>query len=99
MAGKLMTTYFFAYDLSNQLWLSMAGKFMTTYFFAKNMSNQLWLSIAGYLSYLSSTYKFISSFISQKKYAGQKLNTGFRFYPTSETEHYQFMRLHEFIVK
>ena len=25
--------------------------------------------------------------------------TGFRFYPTSETEHYQFMRLHEFIVK
>ena len=28
-----------------------------------------------------------------------KLMTGFRFYPTSETEHYQFMRLHEFIVK
>ena len=25
--------------------------------------------------------------------------TGFRFYTTSETEHYQFMRLHEFIVK
>ena len=25
--------------------------------------------------------------------------TVFRFYPTSETEHYQFMRLHEFIVK
>ena len=25
--------------------------------------------------------------------------TGFRFYPTSETEHYQFMILHEFIVK
>ena len=28
-----------------------------------------------------------------------KCMTGFRFYPTSETEHYQFMRLHEFIVK
>ena len=31
MAGKFMTTYFFAYNLSNQLWLRMAGKFMTTY--------------------------------------------------------------------
>ena len=28
-----------------------------------------------------------------------KSMTGFRFHPTSETEHYQFMRLHEFIVK
>ena len=28
-----------------------------------------------------------------------KCMTGFRFYPTSETEHYQFMRLQEFIVK
>ena len=28
-----------------------------------------------------------------------KWMTGFKFYPTSETEHYQFMRLHEFIVK
>ena len=28
-----------------------------------------------------------------------KWMTGFRFYSTSETEHYQFMRLHEFIVK
>ena len=28
-----------------------------------------------------------------------KWMTGFRFYPTSEIEHYQFMRLHEFIVK
>ena len=28
-----------------------------------------------------------------------KWMTGFIFYPTSETEHYQFMRLHEFIVK
>ena len=27
-----------------------------------------------------------------------KWMTGFRFYPTSETEHYQFMRLHKFIV-
>ena len=25
--------------------------------------------------------------------------TGFRFYPTSKTEYYQFMRLHEFFVK
>ena len=99
IAGKFMTTYWFAYDLSNQLWLHMAGKFMTTYIFANNMSNQLWLCISGYLTYLSSTYKFISSFVSLTKYAGRKLKTGFRFYPTSETEHYQFMRLHEFIVK
>ena len=28
-----------------------------------------------------------------------KWMTGFIFYPTIETEHYQFMRLHEFIVK
>ena len=28
-----------------------------------------------------------------------KWMTGFRFYPTRKTEHYQFMRLHEFIVK
>ena len=28
-----------------------------------------------------------------------KCMTGFRIYPTSETEHYQLMRLHEFIVK
>ena len=28
-----------------------------------------------------------------------KWMTGFRFYPTSDTENYQFMRLHEFIVK
>ena len=27
-----------------------------------------------------------------------KSMNGFRFYPTSETEHYQLMRLHEFIV-
>ena len=28
-----------------------------------------------------------------------KWMTGFRFYPTSEIEHYQIMRLHEFIMK
>ena len=28
-----------------------------------------------------------------------KCMTRFRFYPTSDTDHYQFMRLHEFIVK
>ena len=28
-----------------------------------------------------------------------KCMTGFIFYPTSETEHYQFMRLHKYIVK
>ena len=32
--------------------------------------------------------------ISQSKWM-----TGLRFYPNSDTEHYQFMRLHEFIVK
>ena len=44
-------------------------------FFAYDMSNQLWLPIAGYLNYLSSTYVFISSFVSLTKYAGQKLKT------------------------
>ena len=28
-----------------------------------------------------------------------KWMTGFRLYPTSDTEHYQLMRLHEFVVK
>ena len=28
-----------------------------------------------------------------------KWMTGFRFYPISDTEHYQLMRLHEFVVK
>ena len=28
-----------------------------------------------------------------------KYMTGFRFYPTSDTEHYQLMILHEFVVK
>ena len=28
-----------------------------------------------------------------------KWMTEFKFYPTSETEHYELMRLHEFIVK
>ena len=73
--GKFMTTHFFAYNLSNQLWLRMAGKFMTTYIFAYDLSNQLWLRIAGYLNYLSSTYFFISSFVSPTKYAGRKLKT------------------------
>ena len=30
---------------------------------------------------------------------GTKCMTGFRFYPTSETAHHQFMILHEFVVK
>ena len=75
MAGKFMTTYFFAYDLSNQLWLHMAGKFMTTYIFAYDFRNQLWLHIAVYLNYLSSIYVLISSFVSLMKYAGRKLKT------------------------
>ena len=66
--------------MSSQLWyagrkLRMAGKFMTTYFFVYNFSNQLWLRIAGYMNYLSSTYIFISSFVSLTKYAGRKLKT------------------------
>ena len=75
MAGKSMTTYFFAYDLSNQLWLRMVRKFMTTYFLAYHMSNQQWLRIAEYINYLSSIYVFIFSFVSLTKYAGRKLKT------------------------
>ena len=73
MTGKFMTTSFFAYNLNNQLWLCMAGKFMTKYLCVYYLSNQLWLRIPGYLNYLSSTYVFISSFVSLTKYAGRKL--------------------------
>ena len=41
----------------------------------QKMSNRLWLRIAGYIKYLSSTYVFISSFVSLTKYAGRKLKT------------------------
>ena len=66
--------------MSSQLWyagqkLRMARKFMTTYFFAYDLSNQLWLRITGYLNYLSSTYVFISSFVSLTKYTGRKMKT------------------------
>ena len=40
----------------------------------EKMSSQLWLRMARYLRYISSRYEFISSSISQKNYAGQKLN-------------------------
>ena len=72
---KIHDYIFFAYDLSNQLWLHMVGKFITTYFFAYNMSNQQWLRIAEYINYLSSTYVFIFSLVSLTKYAGPKVKT------------------------
>ena len=38
------------------------------------MRNQLWLRMAVYLNYISYRYLSISSFVSLRKYAGQKLN-------------------------
>ena len=61
--------------LNTRMWLRMAGEFMSIYFFGNGLNSQLWLRTAVYRNYLSSTYVFISSFISLKKYAGRKLNT------------------------
>ena len=38
------------------------------------MSSQLWVRMVGYRNYISSTYNFISYFVSLIKYAGRKLN-------------------------
>ena len=61
--------------LNTLMWLRMAGEFMSIYIFGYALSSQLWLRMAGYLNYLSSTYVFISSFVSLTKYAGRKLKT------------------------
>ena len=61
--------------LNNLMWLRMAGEFMSIYLFGYDLSSQLWLCMVGYRNYLSSTYVFISSFVSLTKYAGRKLNT------------------------
>ena len=47
---------------------------MSIYFLGYGLSSQIWLRMAGYLNYISSTYVFISSFVSLTKYAGQNLN-------------------------
>ena len=73
--GEIHDYIFFRVRFEKSTVAKYAGKFMTTYFFAYNMSNQLCLRIAGYINYLSSTYVFISSFVSLTKYAGQKLKT------------------------
>ena len=73
--GKIHDSIFFCVRFEQSTVATYGGKFMTTYFFAYDMSNQLWLIIAGYLNYLSSTYVFISSFVSLTKYEGRKLNT------------------------
>ena len=57
------------------MWLRMTGEFISIYIFGYALSSQLWLHIAEYLNYLSSTYVFISSFVSLTKYAGRKMNT------------------------
>ena len=49
----------------------MAGEFMSIHIFGYAFSSQLWLRMTGYLNYLSSTYVFISSFVSLKKYVGR----------------------------
>ena len=40
----------------------------------KRVSSQMWVRMAGYQKYISSTYSFISDFVSLIKYAGTKLN-------------------------
>ena len=50
------------------------GKIIHVYiFFRYALSSQLWLCMAGYLNYISSTYVFISPFVSLTKYAGRKI--------------------------
>ena len=65
-AGRKMNTL---------MWLRMAVEFMSICIFGYDFSSQLWLRMAGYLNYLSSTYFFISSFVSLTNYGGQKLKT------------------------
>ena len=60
--------------LNNLMWLRMAWEFMSIYFCRYGLRSQLWLRMTEYLKYISSRYVLISSFVSLKKYAGQKLN-------------------------
>ena len=60
--------------LSTLMWICMAGEFMSIYIFGYALISQIWLRIAVYLNYLSSTYVFISSFVSLTKYVGRKLS-------------------------
>ena len=50
------------------------GRIHVYIFFGCTLECQLWLRMAGYLNYLSSTCIFISSFVSQTEYGGQKMN-------------------------
>ena len=75
MAGKFMSTYFFAYDLSNQLWLRMAGylnDISPTYVFissfvsvtkyaGRKLKTVMWLRIAGEFM---STYFFAYGYLA-----------------------------------
>ena len=68
-------TNYTEHNINTLMWLRMAGEFMSIYLFGYALISQLWLRMAGYRNYLSSTYFFISSFVSPTEYAGRKMNT------------------------
>ena len=64
MAGKFMTTYFFADDFSNQLWLCMAGKFVTTYFFRVRFEQSTVATYCGISKLFIIHIRFLKSILS-----------------------------------
>ena len=75
ISSLVSLTKYAGQNLNTLMWLRMAGEFVSTYLFGYALSSQMWLRMAGYRNYLSSTYVFISSFVSLTKYAGRKMNT------------------------
>ena len=68
------------------------------YFYKKNLTNVIFVpkyEKSGLMLSNVCTKPFPGPIISRFT----KCITGFRLYPTSDTEHYQLMRLHEFVVK
>ena len=61
--------------LSSQLWVSIAGYQNYINYAGKKLNTLMWLRMAGYRKYISSTYVFISSFVSLSKHTRQKLRT------------------------
>ena len=55
--------------LSRQLWVRMAGYWNYIKYAGRKMKTLMWIRIAVYQKYISSTYIFISSFVSLSKYA------------------------------
>ena len=59
--------------MSSKLWVRMVGYRNYRTYAGQKLRNKL--RMEGYRKYISYRYVFISSFLSLKKYAGQKMNT------------------------